>query len=457
MPKNKNKTNNPVSEPDDHPSGTAVAPSSTNTVLLVIIIILLLLIITGVLGWMGWRYFKNKKENLVKQFEQSVQQQNRNVPQEAARDYQEKTVPDSQNYLVYENKEFGFRLKFTPAWANYRAEPQTLGGDFEVSRDCFFLPTEYKEYTGELFEYTSPFCISAYVAYSWDETQETNGYSAIAPMGEVVGRNSRYVFVYSHFNGDMPPDVPQQAILDMQKIAEKIEVFEPSSAGTGISGPTSEAGIEYDNSSFQSPTPGSRPVVDPDFQMTGVYYWNCKHRYTLTYPTAWSNNGMTFDSNVVILKGSQSQIRIEAVPIAVAETLQGFAQKRAAKIEGNQVWVESIDWNGEATVFQVTYRNPDSMVLYWLAGDYGMELKAFGSGYNGEYDNIQKTIATLDPNITIPQCSASLSKTSEYKTPKASAKSKKCSHPNGDVEYWWDSASAAEKQCFIDEYGEPSF
>jgi hypothetical protein len=447
MPKkNKTKTKKPISSNADLVASPTVAPvsgGSSNTALLVVIIVLLSIIILGTFGWLGWKWWKSKSKFMNRAGQMAAVEQ---------------PVTTPRDEMTYEDKEFGYRLRFTPAWKSYRPEKQTIGGDFEVLRTCFFLPTKYPEYTGELPDYTSPFCISAFVASSWDEEQKSNS-SGLLPMGEVVGRNSRYVFVYSHFNGNMPPDVPQQAVLDMQIIAEGIEVFEPSFAKDS-EGKIRSYG-DSGNVSFSNPAGGTRPVVDPDFQMTGIYYWNCKHRYTLTYPTAWSNNGMTYNSGVVILKGNQIQIWIEAAPIGVMETLQGFAEKRAAKIEGNLAWLETIDWNGEATVFRATYANPDSTAMWWLAGDYGMELRAFGPGYNNEYANIQNTIATLDPNIMIAQCGASSSKTSDYapqpvkKETAASSKKKACSFPNGDVEYWWGNASASERDCFIQNGGIP--
>ena len=354
--------------------------------------------------------------------------------------------------LVYENKDLGYRLNFTPSWEKYRAESGDIGGDFEINRTCFFLPTKYDDFTGELPEYTSPFCISAFVADSWDKEQRRNS-SGLGPMGEVVGRNSKYVFVYSHFNGEMPPDVPQQSVLDMPKIAEGIEVFEPTFAEVSAGRP--QAGLVGNTGSgtLESPTIGTRPTVNPDFQMGGVYYWNCKHRYTITYPTAWSNNGMNSNSNVVILKGNQAQLWIEAAPITVYETLEGFANKRSKNLSGDLVWVERINWNDETTVYQATYRNPDSLVIWWQAGNYGMELKAFGPRYNNEYDNIVNTISTLDPNKNVYQCSSATTNPVD-KAAVATKPAGKC-YPNGDVVDWWCAVSEEVRDCYEDENGDP--
>jgi hypothetical protein len=450
MPKNKNKNEERKNEPvETTPETPTESQTSTNTVLLVIVIVLLCLIVLGGLGIGGWYFWQSQKEQKIKQLESQIQTE----VSDAIKNESQVANSLREQGLVYENKDFGYRLNFTPSWEKYRAEGGTMGGDFEVNRMCFFLPTKYPEYTGELPEYTSPFCISAFVAYSWDEEQKRNS-GGLLPMGEVVGRNSKYVLVYSHFNGEMPPDVPQQAVLDMQIIAEGIEVFEPQSS-PGSAGTTGAVVGDSAGGTLDSPAAGTRPTVNPDFQMSGVYYWNCKHRYTMTYPAAWSNNGMTSNSNVVILKGNQVQLWIEAVPITVTETLQGFAKKREAKISGELVWVESIDWNGEATLYRATYRNPDSIVLWWQAGDYGMELRAFGPGYNKEYDNIFNAISTLDPNKNVYQCNSGVSETNNYKKATATEMVGKCSYPNGDVVDWWCAVSEGERDCYEDENGDP--
>ncbi|MFH1182920.1 MAG: hypothetical protein V1690_01515, partial [Candidatus Moraniibacteriota bacterium] len=437
MPKNKNKNEETKIEPvKTEPEAPAESPASTNTVLLVIVIVLLFIIVISGLCVGGWYFWQSKKEQKIKQLESQVQTQasdTRKNENQVANNLQEQG-------LVYENKDFGYRLNFTPSWEKYRAEGGTMGGDFEVSRMCFFLPTKYDNYTGELPEYTSPFCISAFVAYSWDEEEKRNS-AGLGPMGEVVGRNGKYVFVYSHFNGDMPPDVPQQAILDMPKIAEGIEIFEPSGAAT-------------DTSNQGNLNKGTRPVAETGYASSAVYYWNCKHRYTLNYPTVWSNNGMTYNSNLVILRGKNLEVRVEAVPITTTETLDSFVAKRSAKIVGDEVWQEGIDWSDESFVVQVTFRNPDSQALFWLAGSYAIEMKISGTGYNNEYTNVQNMLATLTPNVLVSACSASVSETTS-KTVTTVPVSNKCTYPNGDAVDWWCQVSEKERDCYEEKYGDP--
>jgi hypothetical protein len=354
---------------------------------------------------------------------------------------------------TYTNDYFGFSLSMTPSWKEYQATEEKMGGDFEVGRIGFYLPTSQKDWESpDLPGYFNAFVVSAYVRDSWDEANRT-GTNADMMMSEEIGRNGYFVFVWSHFNGDPPSDVPLQAIRDMQTIVDSIETFAPQMSGAEGFVPAAASSSGY--SGWET---GTKPLRDADFDYDSVYYWNCKHSYTLNYPTAWSNNGMTSSSNVVILKGNGVQVRVEAVSIPAAKTLQEFAEERAAKISGVEAWQEVVDWGNGTTVFRVTYTNPDSAALWWIANSgYGMELKTVGDGYNNSYTTIQSLIATLDPNSQYigQHCGSSASGTSKTVAPVQN--SSDCSFPNGDVEYWWDSASAAEKQCYVDKYGAPPF
>jgi len=206
---------------------------------------------------------------------------------------------------------------------------------------------------------------------------------------------------------------------------------------------------------FESPSTATRPIVSPDFQMGGVYYWNCKHHYTLTYPADWYNNGATSNSNPLILKGNQVQLWVEAIPIASSETLKDFVKERSARISGQLAWVENIDWDGTAMA-QVTYRGPDSLALWWLTTNYGMEIKAFGPGYEKEYENIANTISTLDPNRNVYQCATnpnqSFNKPATATQPAAQPVST-CTYPDSDPADWWCMVDEAQRKCYEKKFG----
>lgn len=400
--------------------------------------IFFVIIVLAGLAFGGWWYYKKYIKKSVQKVQQQTQSQVQNqMPQPVAETQSSETV--------YVNNTFGFRLKMTPAWKDYKTKEEAIGGDFEVSRVSFFLPTTQKEgwESPDMPGYFNPFVITVCVKDSWDEALRANGMSM--PMGEEIGRNNYNVFVWTHFNGDPPSDVSEQAIRDMQTIVDSTEVWnvdETNAGVTGLNAPVA-SGTNWET--------GTKPSRDADFDYDSVYYWNCKHYYTLNYPTAWSNNGMTYDSNVVILKGNKVQVWVEAVSIPVSKTLDEFARERAAKIEGVQAWNETVDWGNGTTVFRATYTNPDSTALWWMSGSgYGMELKALGSGYNDNYSNINGLLATLDPNSQYVGAKCSPAKAA---APKATTKN--CSFPNGDIEYWWNTVSQSVRDCYISKYGDP--
>ena len=406
--------------------------------------IFLAIIILAGLAFGGWWYYKNRIKKSLQNAQQQMQQQTQTIAGT------ETTSDDA-----YSNSAFGFRLKMPASWKNYQAKSESLGGDFEVGRVSFFLPTAQKEgwESPDMPGYFNPFVITVCVKDSWDEALRANGVSM--PMGEEIGRNNYFVFVWTHFNGDPPNDVSRQAILDMQTIVDSVEVFNVNgeSSSADVSSPVASAVSGTSGLSWET---GTKPSRDADFDYDSVYYWNCKHYYTLNYPTAWSNNGMTYDSNVVILKGNKVQVWVEAVSIPVSKTLDEFARERAAKIEGVQAWNETVDWGNGTTVFRATYTNPDSTALWWMSGSgYGMELKALGPGYNDNYSNINGLLATLDPNSQYVGAKCGSAKAAAPKTVAPKATTQSCSFPNGDIEYWWNTVSQSVRDCYTAKYGDP--
>jgi len=178
-------------------------------------IFLVILMLAG-LVFGGWWYYKKYIKKSVQKIQQQTQSQAQNqIGQPLATQSSE---------TEYVNNTFGFRLKMPASWKNYQAKSESLGGDFEVGRVSFFLPTTQKEgwESPDMPGYFNPFVITVCVKDSWDEALRANGVSL--PMGEEIGRNNYYVFVWTHFNGDPPSDVSQQAIRDMQTIVDSTEV-----------------------------------------------------------------------------------------------------------------------------------------------------------------------------------------------------------------------------------------
>jgi hypothetical protein len=410
---------------------------------LIAVVAFLILVIMVIAGWWGYKYTKNKAvQKMQTEINQSQKQGQNQFGQ---------SVATQSSESVYVNNTFGFRLAMTPAWKYYKTKEEPIGGDFEVSRISFSLPTAQKNWMApDMPGYFNAFTVSAYVKDSWDETVRANGGSM--PMGEEIGRNNYNVFAWSHFNGDPPSDVSEQAIFDMQAIVGSIEVWNVDETAAGVVAPDVPftSGLDWET--------GTRPEREADFDYDSVYYWNCKHSYTLNYPTAWSNNGMTLNSDKVILKGNQVQVQVDAVSISKSKTLQEFAEERAGNIEGVQAWNEIVDWGNGTTVLRATFTDPDSTALWWMSGSgYGMELKASGSEYNNNYSNINGLLATLDPNSQYlgDKCGTTTSVKSPV-TPKV-VTPKNCSFPNGDFEDWWNVVSQDVRDCYISKYGYPPF
>lgn len=210
------------------------------------IIFLVILILAGAaLG--GWWYCKKYiKDKLYKEVGQTETQ---NV-----------SGTETVSADTYMNTAFGFQLKMTPSWKNYKAKTETIGGDFEVGRVAFFLPTTQKKgwESPDMPGYFNPFVISAYVKYSWDNERSDS------VMGEEIGRNNYYVFVWSHFNGDPPSDIPAATIREMQTIVDSIQVWDvgDSSSAGAPSGQTSV--------SPKATTPKNCSFPNGDIE----YWWN---------------------------------------------------------------------------------------------------------------------------------------------------------------------------------------
>jgi len=199
-------------------------------------------------------------------------------------------------------------------------------------------------------------------------------------------------------------------------------------------------------------------VRDPDFDYDSIYFWNCKHRYTFNYPSAWSNKWLTSDTNVGILYGDRIQVWAEAVPISASTTLQDFAEQRANKIEGVETQKEAVDWGNGVTVLWSTFANPNSTVIWWISeSGSGMEVKALGPGYDDNFYDIQWFLATVVPNSPYleDKCGSASSSLAPAKTTAPKATTQSCSFPNGDIEYWWNTVSQSVRDCYTAKYGDP--
>jgi hypothetical protein len=348
--------------------------------------------------------------------------------------------------LDYENTEFGFHLKMTDSWRDYKVDVKHTDGGFGAAKIDFYLPSKGADYT-DIPGYVNLFTINPYYIERWSEYQDFCKTAMCA--GEEIGRNGKYVFTYYHINGFPPDDVPGQAMAELEAIIKAIEIFAPT---TGYGSSLNSAGSPMNNEVPQDVTSfESRPAYDVSFAGNSVHYYNCKYRYSINYPTAWSTETATKNSIQVFFVGPSTRVKIESVGIEKGQSLASFADERTSLMGGNMVLSETVDWDGTSVV-RSWFTHPDSQSLHWINAGRGMEIMAFGTGYNSQFLTIESMLSTLLVNSTPSECSSGSSSSS------SSSSNFDCSswvHPNGDIVYWWDQISEAERQCYISKNGYP--
>lgn len=208
----------PVRKPESKNSkGCLIACAvSCGTLLLIVIVLIILAIVWGnkLKNELGTNFTPTE---FIQQLEEGVNSASNAQP---------------ANNLEYVNNEFGFKLKLTPSWKDYTTKREPILGDFGVMDIKFYLPSSLEE-SLDIPGYVNLFTISAYVKESWDDYIQTYGIEQTGMMGEEVGRNSQYVFVYSHFNGFPPSDISQKAITDMDIIAKGLQALKPTATVPG--------------------------------------------------------------------------------------------------------------------------------------------------------------------------------------------------------------------------------
>jgi len=222
----------------------------------------------------------------------------------------------------------------------------------------------------------------------------------------------------------------------------------------------------------QSKVRSERYPSDSSYLAQSIYYWNCKYYYSLSYPQNWTIDDKNNNAMQVFIKGSGVTVKLESIGLTPGETLQELANRRneAGKISpdtaGINVWSETIDWGGVKAI-ETDYVKPDAIIIHWLRGNRGMEMMIFGTGFNNQFTEIEKMLSTLEVNLLAmvevypgcpaPASSSSSSSSSSSPSTKSSFNCDSWIHPNGDIEYWWDSISPQEKNCYVSKYGAPPF
>lgn len=215
----------------------------------------------------------------------------------------------------------------------------------------------------------------------------------------------------------------------------------------------------------QSTIKSERYSSNPSYIDQSIYYWNCKYRYSLNYPQNWTIDDQSYNAMQTFIKGSGVTVKIESIGLVPGETLWELANRRnepgkiSSDTAGVEVWSEVVNWGG-AQAIETDYVKPDAIIIHWLQGGRGMEMMIFGAGFNNQFLGIEKMLATLEINLlAMSTCDTSVSSPSSSSSSsiKSSFNCDSWVHPNGDLEYWWDTISPQEKDCYVSKYGAPPF
>ncbi|PID52591.1 MAG: hypothetical protein CR972_01140 [Candidatus Moraniibacteriota bacterium] len=380
-----------VQEPVQNVSQNPEPVKKNNTILIIILIVLFLcfLLIVVFIGagiWITKKAIDSANtvpEIAQKQIENEVKRYD-NVydTKDVAEDSVDTHKGNEEQGTMYFSSEYGFSLPMKSGWENVKIDENVYGGDFIIADVNFYLPSQYGN--DEMQDYVQVFSISVYVTDSWNDQGEIEKEMA----GEVVGTNEYYTLVYSHLNGEVL-DITPQTMQNMQKIIDGIKVF---SVNGDVD--TADDSAYFTQEHFSDSHAAYRDNM--------IYYWNCNHRYSLYYPTTWSNNGMTDMSDEVQVYGDGINVHVKAYPYT--GTLDEFAAMQKKKNGYSASTAVRDQMHGGAHVLAYSYEKSGVTVLYWREGKNVMEYKASGWSTKEESDVLTNMIATMQLNENNPHC-----------------------------------------------------
>jgi len=256
-----------------------------------------------------------------------------------------------------------------------------------------------------------------------------------APMSvlQEIGKNDNYYFMFSHPNGILPEEV-RGDFLDKVKDSFRLE----NGSGTSSKDKTTTSGKTDEE-------------IAEELIASAKTYYNCKYLYTFKYPTDWVVSDGTHESDKVFVYTKGINMTFTA-HLNEGLTIDQWTNKKKSQYPGSLKetrYTDRSDTNG----ILLAYQDPDSLVFFWPYGNHIMEMYASGDNYRNDHPEAYVVGSTLQVNYTSAQCP-----TTTYQQPQqqGGVDPATCLHPNGDVEYWWYSASQAERDCFTAKYGAPS-
>ncbi len=139
------------------------------------------------------------------------------------RDYAFSAVETTTSTFLYDSATYGLRVPLLPGWESAEVTEEIFEGDDPIAEINFYLPSQYG--TDEnMPDYVHVFTISVHDTKKWEESTHTKDFNPL--MGEVIGNNTHYTFVYTHLNGDVL-DITPQTMQNMEKMIDAVEIFTP--------------------------------------------------------------------------------------------------------------------------------------------------------------------------------------------------------------------------------------
>jgi len=217
------------------------------------------------------------------------------------------------------------------------------------------------------------------------------------------------------------------------------------------------AGMIFQNKLSQRFTPkqdlakfeAEKERIAKELEDDGEFYFNCKHSYNFRYPKNWLLTDYTEDTDKTTVYKKGISISFTAFENEQNLNLEEWVDKQIQQIPGKVYEKEKIKQSG-IDAFTVIFENPDVHATFWQEKDYFLQMLLSGENISQLDPEAGAIILTLKAGEGLPRCQTY----SESQTTSGTVDPQTCSHPNGDVEYWWYSAPQSARDCYVARYGQ---
>ncbi|MFZ6015455.1 MAG: hypothetical protein ACOYUZ_03815 [Patescibacteria group bacterium] len=266
--------------------------------------------------------------------------------------------------LSYKDSEYGYELTLTPSWKGYTAETSGVDGENVVAVAQFYLPTKEDSEYSDKSGWFKMMIINVYTHDSW-EWERKDCEELDLCWDEEIGRDAKFVYAWSYFNGIQPSDVSEQAVRDMQEI---VKTFKPAT---------------------------NAPLIIWDESADMQIYVNCELGYQIGYPKNWKRMTPVDDFENAVYYGDNITVAVHAADYGMS--LDEFVADRTASWAKEPVSSRDQDRDGKRLVAR-EYENPSAVYVFWEEGDYDLELAVTGSNIE-EFINGVNLFAYFNNNI----------------------------------------------------------